>query len=613
MENILTSMYLYIKAFNVFSILIKYENLKNSFIKSWNYSKFVMLFLIIPFLFLSLDSQAQKINPNLILSSGGAGDDDSPKITYDNEGNIYCVAVYSESPIFNHTVVSTFGTDNIILSKYNSEGTFLWGKTIVYGYLIGINSLSWENGKLLMSGYFRNSLVFRLTQNEIPDTLAYSGVFYDPFIAEFNEDGTVLNKMSFDYKTVNEITGIKFMGSNVLICGTFENTFCFNQENPNSYNTITSAGESDIFVACLDPDFNLVWAKRMGGPSYDYLYGFEIYKGEIYLTGSFVNKMDFNTPSSESNNVLTAYGYGDIFIAKLDKYGNPKWLKRGGSSSDENYVGESSELGCDLFVNKHGVYLIGAAYNQAHFNGPQDPVFTIFNTSSNSLKHFLALYSHKGSIQWVKELQTEIVFFPPIIHGTDDYIVINEGFRNNLTFYSTYYHDSIRFIPKGYFDHLTRIFDFNGNFVSGASLGSSSNDYVYDLYTSDNQIYVTGSFKDVCFFNDELYPQSFVVSNGSYDIFIARYDVPNFIFDPGETVNYVLKLFPNPAQNQITITNNTEQIGLKYVLYDITGKNIFQGELTQNTNYIDISNLNQGFYFVEVLTKKPTTLKFIKY
>lgn len=613
MENILTSMYLYIKTFNVFSGLIKYKNLKNSFIKSCNYVKTLILLLIIPFLFISLDSQAQILNPNLILSSGGTGDDDTPKITHDDEGNTYCIAVYEEAPFFNHILVPTFGSDNVILSKYNSEGTFLWGKTIVYGYLIGINSLSWENGKLIMSGFFRNNLVFRLTQNEIPDTLEYSGVFYDPFIAEFNEDGTLLNKLSFDYKTVNVITGIKYIGSNVLICGTFEDTLCFNKENPNWFNTITSAGETDIFVACLGPDFNLVWAKRMGGPSYDNLYGFDIYHDNIYLTGSFVNQMDFNTPSSESNNVLTAYGYGDIFIAKMDKYGNPKWFKRAGSSSDENYVGESSESGCDLFVNKHGVYLIGAAYNQAHFNGPQDPDYTINNTFTNSLKHFLALYSHKGSIQWVKELHTEIVFFPPVIHGTDDYIVINESFRDNLSLYSTYYQDSIRFIAKGYFDHLTRIFDYNGNFVSGASLGSSSNDYVYDLYTSDNQIYVTGSYKDVCHFNDELYPQAYIVSNGSYDIFIARYDVPNFIFDPGETENYVLKLFPNPAQTQITITNSSEQIGLKYVLYDITGKNIFQGELTQNTNYIDISDLKQGFYLVEVLTNKPTTLKFIKY
>lgn len=576
------------------------------------YRSFKNIF-IIPFLLLSLLGEAQTLSPNLIISSGGTGDDDLSKITYDNEGNLYCVAVYGNTPFFNHTVVPTFGSDNIILSKYNSEGIFLWGKTIVYGYLIGIHSLSWENGKLLMSGFFRNTLVFRLTQNDIPDSLEYSGSFYDPFIAEFNEDGTVLNKMSFDYNTVNEITGIKYFGSNILICGTFEDTFCFNQENPNSYNTITSAGESDIFVACLDSNFNTLWAKRYGGPSYDYLYAFEIDKENIYLTGSFVNQMDFNTPSSVSSNVLTSYGHGDIFIANLDKYGHPRWYKRGGSSSDENFMGESSETGCDLFINKHGIYLIGAAYDQAHFNGPQDPSFTIFPSNTNSLKHFLALYSLKGTIQWVKELGTEIVFYPPKMDGTDDYLVINESFRNNLSLYSPYHQDSIRFIPKGYFDHLTRLFDYNGNFIAGASLGSYSNDYVYDLFTSDQQIFVTGSFKEVCYFNELTSPQSYLVSNGSYDVFIARYEVPSFIVDPGETQNEKLKLFPNPAQNQITISNSMDQIGLPYILSDATGKEIFRGELSQIENIINISDLKQGVYFIKVISPRSTTLKFVKY
>lgn len=576
-----------------------------------NYSKTFQLIFVIPFLFLFLLCRAQTLNPNLTVTSGGTGDDDYSKITYDNNGNMFCVAVYQSTPNFNKTVVPTYGLKNIILSKYDSQGTFVWGKTIVYGTSIGINSISWQNGKLLMSGFFRENLIFKLNQNGDTDTLEYSGIFYDPFISEFLEDGTLLNKMSFE--NVVGVIGIKYFGPTILICGSFEETLHFDIENPNIYNTITSAGESDIFLACLDPNFNLIWAKRYGGTGYDNLFEFDIYKDDIYITGSFVNKMNFNTPSSESSNVLTSYGYGDVFIAKLDKYGYPKWFKRGGSSNDENVMAESSETGCDVFVNKHGVYMIGAAFTQAHFNGPQDPNFTIFNNPSSALKHFLVHYSHKGTIQWIKELQTEIVFYPPMIHGTDDYIVINDCFRNNLTLYSSYYQDSICLVPKGYFDYLTRLFDINGNFIAGASLGSYSNNYVYDLYTSDNQIFVTGSFKEVCYFNDDSAPLSYVISNGLFDIFIARYDIPDFIINPGEIANNTLKLFPNPANNKITITNSTDQIGVQYVFYDITGKNIFQGELSQNENIINISNLNTGVYFVKIMMPKPKTIKFVKY
>ena len=199
--------------------------------KSCINSKAVNLLLIIPFLFLSLFSHAQLLQPNLILSSGGTDDDDNSKITYDNDGNLYCVADYEGTPLFNDIVVPTFGSDNIILSKYDNQGNLIWGKTIAHASLVVVNSLSWNNGKLLMSGYFRNNLVFILTQNGIPDTLEYSGFFYDPFIAEFYEDGTLLNKMSFDCKIVNDITGIKYFGSNIMIYGYFEDTLRFNKEN----------------------------------------------------------------------------------------------------------------------------------------------------------------------------------------------------------------------------------------------------------------------------------------------------------------------------------------------------------------------------------------------
>ncbi|HPE41056.1 MAG TPA: T9SS type A sorting domain-containing protein, partial [Bacteroidales bacterium] len=125
--------------------------------------------------------------------------------------------------------------------------------------------------------------------------------------------------------------------------------------------------------------------------------------------------------------------------------------------------------------------------------------------------------------------------------------------------------------------------------------------------------FVTGSFKEVCYFNELTSPQSYLVSNGSYDVFIARYEVPSFIVDPGETQNEMLKLFPNPAQNQITISNSMDQIGLPYILSDATGKEIFRGELSQLENIINISDLKQGVYFVKVKTSRPSILKFVKY
>jgi hypothetical protein len=72
-------------------------------------------------------------------------------------------------------------------------------------------------------------------------------------------------------------------------------------------------------------------------------------------------------------------------------------------------------------------------------------------------------------------------------------------------------------------------------------------------------------------------------------------------------------LFPNPADKQITITITSDLIGVKYFLYDIMGKLNNQGELVQNENIVNISDLNAGIYFVKIMTTKPKTFKFVKF
>lgn len=568
------------------------------------------LLIVLPLFIFFQEVHTQTLIPDLTIATGGEGRDDFSRFTFDYEGNLYCVGIYASDPYFNNSVVTTYGSRNIILSKYDVTGSLIWAKTIAHGLSLIPNSITWHNEKLCISGSFRGSLIFMQNQEGTTDTLVSIG-FFDAFISEFHTDGTLINKKGF--KNMNEITGMKYIDQNIVIAGTFDNYIEFNRENPTQLSSIYSAGSTDIFIACLDKNLNFLWGKRAGGADIDNLYGTYFYNEDIYITGSFVNNMNFNTPSSESCNLLTAYGYGDIFVAKYDKYGNPHWIKRAGSSYDENNGYESSETGCGIFINKHGVYVVGTGSFQSHFNGPQDTNYTIFNNSDYSNTHFLAHYAHNGTIKWVKELHTTNVYYPPLIHGTDHYIGITESFRNTFAAYSSYYEDSIRFTARGSFDYFTRLFDFEGNFITGASLGSAKFESVFNLFVSNNQIYLSGSFEDVCHFNDGQTSVSQIGSRGLEDIFIARYPFPEFIVDTVEIPDYSLKLYPNPAEHHITITNTTDQIGLRFFMFDIMGKIVFQGELTQNENIVNISDLNAGLYFVQILTNKPSTLKFVKY
>jgi photosystem II stability/assembly factor-like uncharacterized protein len=70
------------------------------------------------------------------------------------------------------------------------------------------------------------------------------------------------------------------------------------------------------------------------------------------------------------------------------------------------------------------------------------------------------------------------------------------------------------------------------------------------------------------------------------------------------TQNSIVHIYPNPAQNKITIDAN-DVADVK--LFDVLGKQIF----STKTNDVDVSNFNDGVYFIQVQTKQNTTTQKI--
>lgn len=90
---------------------------------------------------------------------------------------------------------------------------------------------------------------------------------------------------------------------------------------------LTTAGQSDIYISKLDADGNFLWAKRIGGNSWDDGSGISLdATGNIYVTGHFSGTVDFDPGAGTAN--LTSAGNYDIFICKLDAAGNFLWAKK---------------------------------------------------------------------------------------------------------------------------------------------------------------------------------------------------------------------------------------------------------------------------------------------
>jgi hypothetical protein len=146
---------------------------------------------------------------------------------------------------------------------------------------------------------------------------------------------------------------------------------------------LTSAGNTDVFVAKFDSGGGFVWAKRFGDAVAQNGKGIAVDDaGDVIITGSFAGKIDLGGGS------LTSAGATDVFLAKLDPAGNHLWSKRFGDASAQS----GKSVGVDAAGN---VVLTGDVAGGADFGGG-------VLTSAGGTDVFLASFGADGSYFWAK-------------------------------------------------------------------------------------------------------------------------------------------------------------------------------------------------------------------
>jgi hypothetical protein len=73
------------------------------------------------------------------------------------------------------------------------------------------------------------------------------------------------------------------------------------------------------------------------------------------------------------------------------------------------------------------------------------------------------------------------------------------------------------------------------------------------------------------------------------------------------------KIYPNPANDKITIENSSVTKDQTISVYDIQGQLLIQQPMLQAKTNIDIAKLVKGMYYVKVKTEKGIAVKkFVK-
>jgi len=178
------------------------------------------------------------------------------------------------------------------------------------------------SGNVYTTGYFQNTVDFNPGSGV--SNLVSNGS-YDIFISKLDANGNFIwaksmggTSSDYGYSITTDASG------NVYTTGSFAGTVDF---DPGSgVSNLVSNGSSDIFIQKLDANGNFLWAKSMGGTSYDS--GTSITtdaSGNVYTTGTFTGIVDFD-PSFSISNLNSSGGY--TFIQKLDANGNFIWAEQ---------------------------------------------------------------------------------------------------------------------------------------------------------------------------------------------------------------------------------------------------------------------------------------------
>ncbi len=279
------------------------------------------------------------------VKAGGQLEDRSFGLAIDSLGNCYIAGYFMNTATFGNTTLSCHGVYDIFIAKLDTNGNWLWAKRaggISQEYCSGI-ALD-DSANIYMTGGFRYTASFGNTSLDSDD-----GDF-DVFVAKLDTNGNWLWAVRAGGANNDLGSSIALDNSaNVYITGDFLETAEFGSTS------LTSFGGQDIFIAKLDLNGNWLWSTHAGSMYDDQGYGISVgNSANVYLTGHFKDTAAFGTTS------LTSSGSDDIFVSKLDSYGNWLWsVKAGGTSTDYGYC-----TAVDSFDN---ITLSGFFHNTAYF------------------------------------------------------------------------------------------------------------------------------------------------------------------------------------------------------------------------------------------------------
>lgn len=319
-------------------------------------------------------------------------------IVVDIKGNSYVCGNFWGSSDFDPGAgtfwLTSGGVSDVFVAKYNTAGQLVWAKRMGgQNYNDGSDIAIDKNGFIYLTGSFQG--VSDFNPGMAGFNLTPSG-YKNAFVSKLDTNGNMIwvKQLGGVPSSMDQIQGSAVAvddSGNVYSAGLFGyNTGGGVDLDPGSGTFYPiGKGDFDIYISKLDKDGNFVWGRNLGSSGREFVNKIAVdQNGDLYLTGSFKNKMDFDPGPGEfflQGNLFDT----DVFICKLSRQGNLMWAKKLG--------GNGTDVGHDIHVDLDGNILTTGEFAGAADFDPGDSVFTLTGSSKSA---FVNKLSGNGTFIW---------------------------------------------------------------------------------------------------------------------------------------------------------------------------------------------------------------------
>lgn len=346
---------------------------------------------------------------------GGPRDDRALAVAVDTQNNIWLTgSIGGDSVKIGRTWLYSNGYMDILVAKFDPQGKPIWARTfggvgVDEGTALTIDT----QGNAYVTGWFRNRVSF--------DAFTFTAAGeYDMFLIKLDGRGRVVwancaggVQHDYGYGVALDLQG------NCYVTGRFHVTAFFDADS------VTSAGDSDIFIARYNPRGKVDWVRRIGGTTRENAHGlvYDPVQQQLVLTGSYTGEVMLE-PLGQV--IRTTHGNDhDLIVAAFTPVGALKWVRTAGSPAFD----QGENLALDAAGN---IYVAGLFSQTAYFD-------TLHLASRGDLDGFVARYAPDGNLLWVAHAgggAEEDSAFAVMPDPTGRFVYLTGSFRKEARFRS---------------------------------------------------------------------------------------------------------------------------------------------------------------------------------